>query len=154
MKTRFRGGEGVRSLPPGPCVSHPELLGPFIPPPAPGDRLKEALSAFKTKFWVPMSSVPKPAVLCHAPCPATQSFCSPLQKGWIFVTWIYSLSIHKEWGSSQLKTICLYMFSSICQFRAGQIWRMRDFWWEMVDMLFNQRLSAPFLMWRCGRLNA
>lgn len=110
-------------------------------------------SAFETEFWVPMFSPPNLLILSHSPCPSTEPLWSPLQKGWIFVIWIYSLFIHEGWGSPQLETICMHMFCCICQFRAGQIWWTRYPWWEMVDLLFSLRITAPYLMWRFRGLN-
>lgn len=148
-------GEGARSLPARPSCLSSWITWPFIPPPSPWDQKRCCLLSRPNPGYQCLSSANLLLLsLPHALGPAPYLLCGPSSKSCMFVTQIYSLSIHREWGLSQLKTIWMNMFCSICQFRTGQTWRMRDFWWEMMDYLFNLGFLAPFLMWRSGRLNA
>lgn len=113
---------------------HPRLPGPqasswiseLLYPTAITLRLKEVLSAFKTKFWVPASPVPKSALSFPAPCtccchtPALQLFAQKLN----ICCMHYSPSIHRKWGSSQPRlSVCPCSAASVhSELGTRQVW--------------------------------
>lgn len=137
METRFRGEEGAGPLSPGPRVSHPELLGPFIPPPSPGAP-KGYFLHLRPNSWYQcllspiLLSCAMDLVLPH----------NPSVESLIFVRWIHSLSIYKEWRWSQLKTICyvcvlLHLQSVKSWANTKNLGTSEEEWWTC------------FLIWDC-----
>lgn len=132
---------------PGPYVSHPELLGPFIPPPSPW-HLKRCCLLLR-----PNSSVSKSAP------PAPYTWSASHTSVVLYIKGEYLLHESSPFHSQRVKIISakehlMYVFCCIRQVRVGQTGRMRDLWWEMMDKIVNLGLYASFLMWRSGVLNA